>query len=373
MVPGAVVLIDAMPRTPTGKIDRRALPAFERTGGTRKRVEPRDGLERSVARIWAETLPSSEPGIDDNFFESGGNSLLAVRLVATLRRGIGVDLPVADVFREPTIAGLARLIRGAGRQASPLVKLREGADLPPLVCVHEIAGGVSEFSLLASHLDPRRPVLGLQALDAAPADSVEEAAAGYVEVIARELPEGPIDLLGWSFGGLVAWEMALGLREVGREVGALVLLDTPAPDGRLEGGPALGRAASILWGIGDDQPDAPRIVAAARGAGAIPRDLGDAEAIAWLLGVAARLGAMERYRPRPYDGDVVLVRATGSPGGDPGDGSLGWRRLVRGNLTVERAPGSHYTIVRGEGARAVAAVVERHTARRAGRGERVNR
>src|SRR5206468_82405 len=162
--------------TATGKIDRRTLPAPERTGLPHVRVAPRDDLERAIAQVWAETL--GEGGVEDvekNFFEAGGNSLLAVRLAATVRRQLGAELPVAAIFREPTIAGLARLMRGAGQDrsevegavtgraghtsagtrgaatpasaleelpspsrdrsgiGSPLVTLRPGAGLPPLV------------------------------------------------------------------------------------------------------------------------------------------------------------------------------------------------------------------------------------------------
>jgi amino acid adenylation domain-containing protein len=363
MVPAAFVTLDRMPLTGTGKVDRRALAAPGRGGSRRAAVAPRDELERQVAQVWAEALGGGGSDVEENFFEAGGNSLLAVRIVAAIRRRLGVEIPVAAVFREPTIAGLARLLGGATPAASPLVLLRPGQGLPPLVCVHEIGGGVSAFSALASHLDPRRPVLGIQALLSAPEGGVEGAAAEYAAAIAREVPEGPVDLLGWSYGGLVAYATALRLREAGREVRTLVLLDAPAPEGKPEGGPALARAASMLWGVEVGDGDADQALAAARAAEAIPSGLEGKEARAWLAGVAARMEAAEAYRPRPYDGDVVLVRGTESVAGRSRDEAFGWPRFVTGNLTVEWAPGSHYSVVRGEGARAVAAIVERHAAR----------
>jgi thioesterase domain-containing protein len=192
---------------------------------------------------------------------------------------------------------------------------------------------------------------------------VEGAAAEYAVAIAREVPEGPVDLLGWSYGGLVAYETALRLREAGREVRTLVLLDALAPEGKPEGGPALARAASMLWGVELPDGDADQALAAARAAGAIASELEGSDARAWLAGVAARMEAAETYHPRPYDGDVVLVRGTESVAGRSRDDAFGWPRFVTGNLTVEWAPGSHHSVVRGEGARAVAAIVERHAAR----------
>jgi len=371
MMPAAFVTLERMPRTPTDKVDRRVLPAPGR-GGSRRAVAPRDELERQVALVWDEALGRGGNDVEENFFEAGGNSLLAVRVVAAIRRKLGAEIPVAALFHEPTIAGLARLLGGATPAASPLVLLRPGAGLPPLVCVHEIGGGVSAFSALAAHLDPRRPVLGIQALLGAPEGGVEGAAAEYAAAIARQVPEGPVDLLGWSYGGLVAYETALRLREAGREVRTLVLLDALAPEGKPEGGPALARAASMLWGVELGDGDADQALAAARAAGAISSELEGSDARAWLAGVAARMEAAETYHPRPYDGDVVLVRGTESVAGRSRDDAFGWPRFVTGNLTVEWAPGSHHSVVRGEGARAVAAIVERHAARPAAGNEILN-
>jgi hypothetical protein len=106
-------------------------------------------------------------------------------------------------------------------------------------------------------------------------------------------------------------------------------------------------------------------VAAARAAGVVPAELGGDEALDWVAGVAARMKAAETYRPRTYGGDVVVVRGTESAAGSSRDEALGWRHLVTGNLAVEWAPGSHDSVVRGEGARTVAAIVERHAFRRA--------
>ncbi|HEU5182484.1 MAG TPA: amino acid adenylation domain-containing protein [Candidatus Polarisedimenticolia bacterium] len=361
MVPSSFVMLPAMPRTATGKVDRRALPLPERA--IRARTAPRDDLERTLARLWGDTLGGGGDDVEESFFQAGGNSLLAVRLVGTIRREIGAELPVAAVFREPTIAGLARLLRGTAAEASPLVTLNRGAGLPPLVCVHEVGGGIAPFAALAGHLDPRRPLLGLHAFADGPPESIEAAATGYAGAIARAVPDGPIDLLGWSYGGLVAYETALRLREAGRDVGTLVLLDAAAPGDKVVEEHPLARAAAMLWGVEIHSESAHEALSAARAAGAaLPPELDGEQAATWLSGVAGRMKAADAYRPRPYAGKVVLVRGTESAVARGGDDMLGWQRFVKGDLALEWAPGSHHSIVRGEGARTIAAIVERHAA-----------
>ena len=363
MVPSSIVVLEALPLTPNGKVDRRALPTPESAIRSGESLAPRDDLERTLAALWADILGGGGDDIEENFFLAGGNSLMAVRLVGSICRELSTELPVAALFREPTIAGLARLLRGAALDASPLVTLKTGDGLPPLVCVHEVGGGISAFAALAGDLDPRRPVLGIHAFGEAPSGRIEDTAAGYTGLVARAVPEGPVDLLGWSYGGLVAYEMALRLREAGRDVRTLVLLDVPAPiDGEQEG-PGRARAARALWGIEVEEGNTREAIAAARAVGALLEELDGEQAAAWLVGVATRMDAAESYHPRPYEGKVVLVRGTESDIDRAGDDTLGWRRFVTGSLALEWAPGSHYSIVRGDGARTIAAIVERHAAR----------
>ena len=424
MVPSRVVALDAMPRTVTGKVDRSALLALGEGGHRRGVIAPRDDLETTLARLWRETLLTYVEDVHESFFEAGGNSLLPLRLAAAVRRELGHDHALAEIFRRPTIAELARALRaettvettleGAARQAgaarprrllgaedrgavagdagasSDLVPLRAGGGLAPLVCIHEIGGGVAAFAPLASHLDARRPVLGIQALDADAREGLERTAARHAETIALAVPEGPVHLLGWSYGAWLAFEIASRLRRRGRQTGALLLLDAAAPPadppagtGGACGPPpspaarskedgngstpraevaALARAAATLWGIEIDETDPRRAIAGLRAAGALAGEVPEWEARAWLRGVAARLEAAERYQPVSYDGDVVVVRGTESIVSRGSDEALGWGRLVRGRLTVAWAPGSHYSIVEGEGARTIAAIVERHAA-----------
>ncbi|MGH9869942.1 MAG: amino acid adenylation domain-containing protein [Candidatus Polarisedimenticolia bacterium] len=339
MVPADIVVLERMPRTRTGKVDRRALPA-PAVRGRLGDMAPRDDQERAIARVWGETLALETVDVEESFFEAGGHSLLAVRLVGSLRRELGLDLPVAAVFREPTVAGLAALWRGTesppgGRDISPLVRIRSGSGLPPVVCFHAAGGGVADFARLAAHLDRRRSVYAIHGMDGrAPAD-VEKAGAHWADEIGRTLGSGAVHLVGWSYGGLVAYETARQLREKGRTVGALILLDASAPR------PGMEDAVPAI------SPDA------------LPAGVDERDALTWIAGMEARVAAARDYRPRPYEGDVVVVRGTESASTSHDD-ALGWEGLVRGRLTLAWALGSHESILEGEGARTVAAIVEQH-------------
>ncbi|MDX3187122.1 amino acid adenylation domain-containing protein [Streptomyces sp. MN03-5084-2B] len=230
MVPAAFVALEAFPVTTSGKLDRAALPAPQVSGRGR---EPRTERERALCALFAEILEVPAVGVDDDFFHLGGHSLTATRLVSRIRAALGVELGVRALFERPTVAGLAeRLGRAEATESAfdPVLPLRAGGDLPPLFCVHPVGALSWSYLGLVPHLDPRRPVYGLQARGLAGAEplpaSVEEMAADYLGRIREIQPSGPYHLLGWSFGGLVAHHVAVLLQEQGEEVAILVSLDS---------------------------------------------------------------------------------------------------------------------------------------------------
>ena len=233
MVPSLFVILEELPLTPAGKVDRRALPS---TNGfmpksARGFAAPSDELELKLTRIWEKTLNVRPIGVDDNFFDLGGHSLLAVRLFAQIEKSFGKNLPLATLFQAPTVKQLGRVLRDEGWQAawSSLVMI-QGGSRPPFFCVHAAGGNVLEYRDLARLLGPDQPFYGLQAkgLDgkSEPHTNISEMAAHYIREMREVQPEGPYMIGGRSSGGTIAFEMACQLFEQNQQVSLLALLDT---------------------------------------------------------------------------------------------------------------------------------------------------
>ncbi|MYU61862.1 amino acid adenylation domain-containing protein, partial [Streptomyces sp. SID69] len=242
MVPSAWVTLDALPLTANGKLDRAALPAPDPAAALRQSPPepPRDATEARIAGIWEQLLGSGPVGVHDDFFASGGHSIDALRLIGRLNDAFGERLSVATVLERPTVAGQAEVLRAERRPGGPdtVVRIRPDGDLDPLFLVHPIGGQVLCYRDLAAELPVGRPVFGLTApgLTGAGPDgdegtpaTVEDLAAAHLTALRRIRPEGPYHLAGWSFGGLLAYEMAHQLRAAGEHVGTLTLLDTAYP------------------------------------------------------------------------------------------------------------------------------------------------
>ncbi|MBG7062616.1 non-ribosomal peptide synthase/polyketide synthase [Pseudomonas aeruginosa] len=234
MVPAHLALLPAMPLTPNGKIDRKALPDIDVTA-SEAYVAPRNELELALAGIWQEVLGIARIGVHDNFFELGGDSILSMQVVAKARalKKLGFSLKLRDLIQKPSIAALSGYDDSAA-PPSPLLALNAAVDgCPPLFCVHAGFGTVFDYEPLARRLNGRRSVLAIQArslLDPNWRDaSLQRMAEDYVALIRQRQSEGPYHLLGWSLGGTLGMLMAAELERQGQQVAFLGLLDSYVP------------------------------------------------------------------------------------------------------------------------------------------------
>jgi amino acid adenylation domain-containing protein len=237
MVPSEFVVVAALPLTLNGKVDRQALPplavANRQEALKISFIGPRTPTEELVAAAWQACLGSSAVSVTDNFFELGGHSLLAVQVMARLEKETGKRLPLATFFEQPTVEKLAAVLQqDSAISWEALVPIKPTGSKRPLYIVHGAGLNLLIFNALSSNLDAEQPLYGLQAKGLngvdEPLTTVEEMAAYYVAAITAANPTGPYALAGYSFGGIIAYEMAKQLVAAGKEIKFLGLFDTYA-------------------------------------------------------------------------------------------------------------------------------------------------
>lgn len=379
MIPAAWVFLEAFPLTPSGKIDQRALPEpgaahLESVGGY---APPRNELELRLVKIWEGLLGTAPIGINDNFFEIGGHSLLVVRLMTALERELGKPLSLALIFHAPTIAQMAAALLDQGWKPtwSSLVPIRPQGSLPPLFCVHA-DGGAFFYARFADYLSPNQPFYGLQArgLDGVepPFNRVEDMAAHYLAEMRTIQPRGPYLISGFSMGGVVIYEMAQQSLAAGDPPPLVVFLDAPTPsyfeeqDTRLRGKLANITQVSFQQGL-------------YQGVERIQRRL--TQRYRWIrdetlsrlylrfnrhLSPALRIHRVretnhriaEAYTPQPYAGPVTILRASQQIRRLEPDPTLGWGQYVSGPIQDCEIPGDHETIFQEPNVRVMAETLQ---------------
>ncbi|MFK4071137.1 MupA/Atu3671 family FMN-dependent luciferase-like monooxygenase [Streptomyces sp. NPDC029674] len=379
MVPATLQVLAELPYTPNGKIDRKALPAPARPSRSEEGwTAPSSLTEMRLAVLWGEVLGEASVGAHDNFFRLGGNSVLAVALLARIEKEFGRRLSMADLFQGPTVAELAAsLVRGGDTARRSLIRLRPGGH-EPLYLFPGAGGNLMYFHELVSGLPERFAVYGLQPNFTEDVDTgslVRQLADQYLPLVLGEQPSGPFRFVGHSFGGHVAMELARRLRDVGRQVSLVGLLDTAAPLPErhayfedwdqsawlvaLAGvfGRLFGHAPEIteedLVGLTDEE-QVDRLRQALRQQGVLPPELDDDVQLRGFIRTYIADQRSLHTPSEPYDGVLTFFRAAELHDDNVpppalswllDDPARGWDRFTTRPVVVQEVPGDHLTML----------------------------
>jgi thioesterase domain-containing protein/acyl carrier protein len=321
----------------------------------------RDGVEFELADLWADVLGCDRVGIEEDFFDLGGDSFVGVRLMSAIRRHFGVELPMSALFRTPTVAGLARAVRegGTADTSGPLVRLQAGDDRAPLYLFPPLAGTVVRYAPLARALDRQRTVYALQSPGLQPGEeacsSITEMAEAYLTQMRKVHSGGPWHLGGYSMGGVIAFEVARLLHEAGEQVGLVALLDT---NPRMDLDPEEDYATRILVTMGlkldldlawlatlDRSERARTLLDRGIAAGALPADYDEDRLLRMLDAYRHNGDALAAHTIRRFEGSAVLFRAVDRSADTRTEApDIGWRAHCE-HLEIQEVPGSHFSML----------------------------
>ncbi|MBW4560439.1 MAG: amino acid adenylation domain-containing protein [Mojavia pulchra JT2-VF2] len=397
MVPTTFVFLDQLPLNSNGKVDRRALPAPDTSSlKATSIVPPRNEVERQLVEIWEKALGVQPIGVTDNFFDLGGHSLLAIKLFWEIEQAFGKSLPLACLFQSGTVEALGKILcpeevetnhasLTTGQQDkstaawSSLVAIQPNGSKPPFFCIHGLGGEVLCFRELAMSLGADQPFYGLQSpgLDGKQPllPRIEDMAALYIQEIRSIQPHGPYFLGGYSFGGIVAYEMAQQLERQGEKVGLLVMLDTCRP-GAGQRAPFVKRIVEHFhnliklgpsylwqrtqiwskWGKQLLQSGAYHLKKKfKRYSNAKPKYLVDisqklSDTDQHLEIMENHVQMLNKYTYEVFPGRMLVLRTEDQNRGDgivgeKFDPQYGWGDMVSGGLDVHYIPGSHLTLL----------------------------
>lgn len=376
MCPASIVILDALPRTPNGKIDRRALPAP--APQSKASTQPLNEVERRLATIWSSILGIEAIDKRADFFELGGHSLLAARLLARIETEFGQRLGLLTLFKAPNIEAQAKLLMQPDQRQydfRQVVRLQPNGSKLPLIAIHNT--GVYYYHL-SKLLGPEQPLTALQLFDPAVAradlpKTIEAIAAEYVQLIYKFQAAGPYQLIGWCVGGVLAFEVARQLVAAGHKVALLAMIDAWAPGHNKRLSPLRATLADysfrwqliaadwrrvtageqtlamflarrtlskkLLHWLGRKEAEAPRVTFEAR-------DLSAENYDQWLLGYLEE--TEQRYEPKFYPGKITLLCSAREPRGLFLDERMGWSAFAAG-VDIAIIDGDHFTVFKGRG------------------------
>ena len=371
MIPSSIVFLSEFPLTVSGKIDKHSLPAPEIANSSESYhfEEPANELEEYLKLLWEDLLHIKNVGTIDDFFDLGGNSLIAIQMMVRIEKDKGKQLPLVSVFNYSNIKKLAKLIEedNSDSEFSPLVAIKASGNRPPVYLIHGDSLNVVNFNGIAKHIHPEQPVYGLQpkGLDgkAEALDTIEAIASYYLEAILEQNQTGPYAIVGYSFGGYVAIEMINQLKQMGKPVLMLGMFDTNVLNA--ENNLSLHKKIfkkimrqfpKFLWLIRSFAEDPKKAfdyqVESFNGRIRSWMDKGSKhinpgmESYYFLMDKINKRHerALFKYHLKPYQGKVVLFKAMERPYFVDDFEFLGWTQYAEGGVEVHDIPGDHQTM-----------------------------
>jgi len=379
-LPSWLVEIDDIPLTANGKLDESRLPRPAELSRRNDRTPspPVNDTERRLALVWSEVLETTVDDREDDFFLLGGHSVLAVRLMSAIEREFGARPPLADLFTHATVARMATLLeRRPSDGWSSIVVVNGEGDRPPLVCFHPVGGNILCYRDLANTLGPDQPLIMVQSMglddDRPLPPTVEGLIDVYIGPLRAALGDRPVSLAGWSFGALLAWEAAGRLIRAGVDVRSVMAFDgvaVPEVVRELLRKDESDFLADLFdeMGLFDAETLRPLtseqrvdlILERGKGGRFLPDDM-DRAGMRRLLNLFQNNGlAAARYRPRPLDVDLLLVRPTEASRqapGVPNDPWNGWKEFATRGVDLRWMGGTHGSMLEREHIGALAAFV----------------
>lgn len=379
MRPTLVVALERFPKTPAGKIDRRALPVPEQQtlSDHAPQEKPKNETQAQVLKHWQDVLGVEHISLQDNFFALGGNSLKAMSLATRIEESFGRAIPLALLINAPTLEMYAQAIQQdiEAEGFAPRICMKEGEGTP-LFLLHSLGGDILIYIKLAELLNVQNPIYGIQmqGLDRqkAPHRDLGTCATDFIKLVKEVQPQGPYALAGYSSGGLIAFEMARQLRDSGDQVDFLAMIDSAIPpkigNAKLSTGRYMANFLRNLpaWAADVSRWKPKRILRAInrkviqvalnrrRPATPVPQKDNDGFRLeehfemdlsffpAYRIELIRRhFAAIAAYEPGRYQGNACILRTRRQPLFSAQNKSLGWDQLVEGKLDIQFIPGHH--------------------------------
>ncbi|MEO0868582.1 MAG: amino acid adenylation domain-containing protein [Cyanobacteria bacterium J06642_11] len=364
MVPSMYMFLDDLPLNTNGKVDRHALPTpvCERTHiSDDDEADLQDPWERKLAALWCKVLRLPSVTKNDSFFELGGDSLLAAELSINIEKTFNHPFPISNFFKAPTLQRMASLLKEntGDIPGEVIIPIQPNGSQPPLFCFHTKSGSVFDYYGLAKYLGPEQPIYGVQSrgFDTGQVhhDQIETMAVDYLKEMQSLQPHGPYYLCGYSFGGLLAYEIAQLLTAQGEDIGILVLIDAYNYPGDWFSEPmavrmqnAVDKISGFSWQERVNYGQT-KLMALGQWCRRVLTNQPDPhDKISLQEKISGK--ALIQYQAAPYGGNLILFRAdeTPEPHGYrsvPRDESLGWHDLVTGKIDVQSADGHHFILM----------------------------